>query len=73
MSRRLDFGQAFRKHQARYDLGVKEEVEWMTNDAAARWLARNANRASQKADYRRSAERRTSCDMKNTSTKKAEA
>src|ERR1700730_18285917 len=64
MSRRLDFNKAFRNVQAQYGLSVKDEAEWMENDAAARWLARNTNRASQKADYRRSAERRTSCGMK---------
>jgi hypothetical protein len=64
MGRRLDFDKAFRNEQARYGLSVKDEAEWMENDAAARWLAKNANRASQKADYRPSAERRTSCDMK---------
>src|ERR1700732_509200 len=64
MGRRLDFNKASRNEQARYGLSVKDEAEWVENDAAARWLARNANRASQKADYRRSAERRTSCDMK---------
>jgi hypothetical protein len=64
MSRRLDFNKASRNEQARYGLSVKDEAEWMENDAAARWLARNAHRASEKADYRPSAERRTSCDMK---------
>ena len=64
MSRRLDFEKASRNHQARYGLSVKDEAEWMENDAAGRWLARNANRGSQKAGYRPSAERRTSCDMK---------
>jgi hypothetical protein len=64
MSRRLDFEKASRNVQARYGLSVKNEAEWMENDAAARWLARNANRASQKADYRPLAERRTFCDMK---------
>jgi hypothetical protein len=64
MSRRLDFEKASRNVQARYGLSLKDEAEWMENDAAARWLARNANRAWEKADYRPSAERRTSCDMK---------
>jgi hypothetical protein len=64
MGRRLDFNKVSRNEQARYGLSVKDETEWMKNDAAARWLARNANRASQKADYRPSAERRTCCDMK---------
>ena len=50
MSRRLDFNQDFRNRQARYGLNVKDETEWMTNDAAARWLQRNGNRASRKAD-----------------------
>ena len=64
MSRRLDFEKASRNVQARYGLSVKDESEWKENDAAGRWLARNANRGSQKADYRPSAERRTSCDVK---------
>ena len=64
MSRRLDFNKASRNEQARYGLSVKDEAEWMENDAAARWLARNAHRASQKLGCRPSAERRTSCDMK---------
>ena len=63
MGRRLDL-KASRNHQAKYGLSVKDEGEWMENDAAARWLARNAHRASQNADYRRSPGRRTSCDMK---------
>jgi hypothetical protein len=70
MSRRLDFEKASRNHQAKYGLSVKDEGEWMENDAAARWLARNANRASQKADYRPSAERRTCCGMKMPRRKK---
>jgi hypothetical protein len=38
MSRRLDFGKDFHNRQARYGLSVKDEAEWMENDAAARWL-----------------------------------
>ncbi len=45
MSRRLDFGKDFRNHQARHGLSVKDETEWMENDAAARWLQKNENRA----------------------------
>jgi hypothetical protein len=52
MSRRLDFNQDFRNRQARYGLNVKDETEWMTNDAAARWLQRNENQALRKADHR---------------------
>jgi hypothetical protein len=42
MSRRLDFGKDFRNHQARHGLSVKDEAEWMENDAAARWLRRTS-------------------------------
>jgi hypothetical protein len=41
MSRRLDFKNAFRNHQARYGVSVKDEAEWMENDAAACWLRKN--------------------------------
>ena len=41
MSRRLDFGKDFRNRQARYGVSVKDETEWMENDAAARWLQKN--------------------------------
>jgi hypothetical protein len=51
MSRRLDFGKDFRNHQARYGMSVKEETEWMKNDAAARWLRKNENRALRKGDH----------------------
>ena len=64
MGGRLDFNKAFRNVQAQYGLSVKDEAEWMENDAASRWLVRNARPASQKLGYRRSAERRTSCGMK---------
>ena len=60
MSRRLDFEKASRNHQAKYGLSVKDEGEWMKNDAAANWLRRNANHASEKADHRPSRER-TAC------------
>jgi hypothetical protein len=40
MSRRLDFNKASRNEQAQYGLSVKDEAEWMENDAAARWLAK---------------------------------
>jgi hypothetical protein len=52
MSRRLDFNQDIRNRQAKYGLCVKDETEWMENDAAARWLQRNENRASRKAGHR---------------------
>jgi hypothetical protein len=52
MSRRLDFNQDFRNRQAKYGLSVKDETKWMENDAAARWLQRNENRALRKADHR---------------------
>ena len=73
MGRRLDFEKASRNHQAKYGLSVKDEGEWMENDAAARWLARNAHRASQKLDYRPSPERGPCCDMKIHRRKKPEA
>jgi hypothetical protein len=56
MSRRLDFNKTFRNHQARYGVSVKDEAEWMENDAAARWLQTNENRALRKADDRLSAQ-----------------
>jgi hypothetical protein len=53
MSRRLDFGKNFRNRQGRYGLSVKDEgAEWMENDAAARWLQKNENRALRKEDHR---------------------
>jgi hypothetical protein len=52
MSRRLDFAKDFRNHQARHGLSVKDEGEWMKNDAAARWLRKNGNRALRKPDHR---------------------
>ena len=50
MSRRLDFNHDFRRRQAAYGLSVKDEAEWMKDDAAARWLRSNSNRALHKAD-----------------------
>src|SRR5258708_24651376 len=52
MSKRLDFGQDSRNRQARYGLSVKDEAEWMENDAAGRWLRKNENRALRKEDHR---------------------
>ena len=52
MSRRLDFNQDLRNRQARYGLSVKDEAEWIENDAAARWLQKNGNRALRKAGHR---------------------
>jgi hypothetical protein len=52
MSRRLDFNQDFRNRQAKHGLNVKDDAEWMQNDAAARWLQKNENRALRKADHR---------------------
>jgi hypothetical protein len=60
MSKRLNFGQDFRKRQAKYGLNVKDEAEWMENDAAARWLQKNENRALRKADHRLS-DQQTAC------------
>jgi len=48
MSKRLNFGQDFRNRQAKYGVSVKDEAEWMENDAAARWLQKNENRALRK-------------------------
>jgi hypothetical protein len=64
MSRRLDFEKASRNHQAKYGLSVKDEGEWMENDAAARWLRRNENRALRKSEFAVSAQRSASCGMK---------
>ena len=50
MSRRLVFNHDFRRRQAAYGLSLKDEADWLKNDAAARWLQRNENRASRKAD-----------------------
>ena len=52
MSRRLDLNQDFRNRQAKYGVNVKDKAEWMENDAAARWLQKNENRALRKADHR---------------------
>jgi hypothetical protein len=48
MGRRLDFNKAFRNEQARYGLSVKDEAEWMENDAAARWLIKHSRRFNQR-------------------------
>jgi hypothetical protein len=56
MSRRLDFEKASRNHQAKYGLSVKDEGEWMKNDAAANWLRKHETRALRKGDYRSSAQ-----------------
>jgi hypothetical protein len=64
MSRRLDFNQDFRNRQSKCGLTVKDELEWMKNDAAARWLQKNENRALRKADHRLSAQRAASSSMK---------
>ncbi len=52
MSRRLDFNQDLRNRQARHGVSVKDEAEWMENDAAARWLKKMENRALRKPDHR---------------------
>ena len=52
MGRRLDFNKASRNEQARYGLSVKDEAEWMENDAAARWLQKNENRTLRNGGYR---------------------
>jgi hypothetical protein len=56
MSRRLDFEKASRNHQAKYGLSVKDEGEWMKNDAAANWLRKHETRALRKGDCRLSAQ-----------------
>ena|ERR1700730_7875394 len=56
MSRRLDFGQDLRNRQARHGLNVKDEAEWMKNDAAANGLRKNESRAFRKGDHRLSAQ-----------------
>ena len=56
MSRRLDFEKASRNHQAKYGLSMKDEGEWMKNDAAANWLRKHETRALRKGDYRLSAQ-----------------
>src|ERR1700730_7376164 len=60
MSRRLDFEKASRNHQAKDGLSVKDEGEWMKNDAAANWLRKQESRALRKGDHRPSRER-TAC------------
>jgi hypothetical protein len=47
MGRHLDFARSSRNRQARFALSVKDEAEWMENDAAARWLRRNAKHIPQ--------------------------
>jgi hypothetical protein len=64
MSRRLDFNQDFRNHQARHGVSVKDEAEWMENDAAARWLQKNENRASRQVRRQSSPQRADSSAMK---------
>jgi hypothetical protein len=52
MTRRLDFDKASRNHQGRHGVSVKDEAEWMENDAAALWLEKMENRALRKGDRR---------------------
>jgi hypothetical protein len=52
MSKRLDFARDLRNHEARYGLSIKDEAEWMENDAAARWLQKNGDRALRNGGYR---------------------
>jgi hypothetical protein len=70
MSRRLDFNQDFRNRQARYGVSVKDEGEWMKNDAAARWLRRNGNQASRKLDHHLSEKQATLSGTKSSRRKK---
>jgi hypothetical protein len=64
MSKRLDFGQDLRNRQARHGLNVKDEAEWMENDAAANWLRKNESRALRKSEFAVSTQRSASCGMK---------
>jgi hypothetical protein len=64
MSKRLDFARDLRNHQARYGLSIKDEAEWIGNDAAALWLQKNKNRALRKADRRLSDQQAASSAMK---------
>ena len=64
MSKRLDFGQDLRNRQARHGLNVKDEAEWMENDAAANWLRKNESRALRKGDHRLSAQQPACSGMK---------
>jgi hypothetical protein len=64
MSRRLDFNRDFRNHQTRHGVSVKDEAEWMKNDAAACWLRRNENRTSHKAHRRPSTQAFASSEVK---------
>ena len=70
MSRRLDFNQDFRNRQAKYGLSVKDETKWMENDAAARWLQKNENRALRKADRRLSGQQAASSGTKSPRRKR---
>jgi hypothetical protein len=73
MSRRLDFNQDFRNRQAKYGLNVKDEVEWMENDAAARWLRRNGNGALRKPDHRLSGQQAAPSGTKSPRRKRFKA
>ena len=64
MSRRLDFSKDSRNRQARYGVSVKDEAEWMENDAAARWLQKNGDRALRKGDHRFPAQHAAASGMK---------
>jgi hypothetical protein len=70
MSRRLDFNQDFRNRQAKYGLSVKDETEWMENEAAARWLQKNENRALRKAGHRLSDQQASPSARKSARRKK---
>jgi hypothetical protein len=70
MSRCLDFNQDFRNRQAKYGLNVKDETEWMKNDAAARWLQKNENQAFRKADHRLSDQQASPSARKSARRKK---
>lgn len=63
MSRRLDFNKASRNEQARHGLSVKDEAEWMENDAAGRWLRRHLRCASRLVDSYALPQRRRSHGM----------
>jgi hypothetical protein len=70
MSRRLDFNKASRNDQARHGMNVKDEAEWMENDAAARWLRRNGNCPLRKPDHRLSGQQAAPSETKSPRRKR---
>ena len=64
MSRRLDFNKASRNDQAGYGVSVKDEAEWLENDAAACWLQKNETRALPKENHGFPAQQAAASGMK---------